>query len=160
MMSRCFLFFSSQILLPCDRCPFGQGIPKDKARILFAAENFWGRTLAAVSSSTDPSSYGGYGAPAAPASNPAHSIHFKQARPLGLPSPILCSPSFRHSSSYSIAAAAAAGPRGLGGGALAGPPRSCCAGGARTMAGRLGHHDRPRATCNRWPSPAVSRDAV
>ena len=78
-MSRCFLFFSSQILLPCDRCPFGQGIPKDKARILFAAENFWGRTLAAVSSSTDPSSYGGYGAPAAPASNPAHSIHSKQA---------------------------------------------------------------------------------
>jgi hypothetical protein len=38
-----------------------QGIPHDKARILFAAENFWGRTLAAVSSSTDPSSYGGYG---------------------------------------------------------------------------------------------------
>jgi len=38
-----------------------KGIPKDKARILFAAENFWGRTLAAVSSSTDPSSYGGYG---------------------------------------------------------------------------------------------------
>lgn len=38
-----------------------KGIPHDKARILFAAENFWGRTLAAVSSSTDPSSYGGYG---------------------------------------------------------------------------------------------------
>ena len=29
--------------------------------ILFAAGNFWGRTLAAVSSSTDPSSYSGFG---------------------------------------------------------------------------------------------------
>lgn len=38
-----------------------KGIAPDKARILFAAENFWGRTLAAISSSTDPSSYGGYG---------------------------------------------------------------------------------------------------
>eukprot|EP00284_Hemiselmis_tepida_P017530 CAMPEP_0174923528 /NCGR_PEP_ID=MMETSP1355-20121228/6646_1 /TAXON_ID=464990 /ORGANISM="Hemiselmis tepida, Strain CCMP443" /LENGTH=442 /DNA_ID=CAMNT_0016169229 /DNA_START=26 /DNA_END=1354 /DNA_ORIENTATION=- len=38
-----------------------KGIPKDKARILFATENFWGRTLAAISSSTDPSSYDGFG---------------------------------------------------------------------------------------------------
>ncbi len=35
-----------------------KGIPKDQARVVFAAGNFWGRTLAAVSSSTDPSSYG------------------------------------------------------------------------------------------------------
>jgi len=38
-----------------------KGILNDKARIIFAAGNFWGRTLAAVSSSTDPSSYGGFG---------------------------------------------------------------------------------------------------
>lgn len=30
-------------------------------QVVFARSNFWGRTLAAVSSSTDPSSYGGYG---------------------------------------------------------------------------------------------------
>lgn len=35
-------------------------VPKNQAKILFAAGNFWGRTLAAVSSSTDPSSYEGY----------------------------------------------------------------------------------------------------
>lgn len=38
-----------------------KGIEDDKARILFAKENFWGRTLAAVSSSTDPDSYAGFG---------------------------------------------------------------------------------------------------
>ncbi|XP_063163384.1 ornithine aminotransferase, mitochondrial [Candoia aspera] len=38
-----------------------KGIPKYKAKILFAAGNFWGRTLSAVSSSTDPSSYDGFG---------------------------------------------------------------------------------------------------
>ena len=32
-----------------------KGIPENKAKILFAENNFWGRTLAAVSSSTDPS---------------------------------------------------------------------------------------------------------
>ena len=36
-------------------------VPKDKAVVLFAKGNFWGRTLAAVSSSTDPESYGGFG---------------------------------------------------------------------------------------------------
>lgn len=36
-------------------------IPENKARIVFADGNFWGRTLAAISSSTDPSSYGGFG---------------------------------------------------------------------------------------------------
>lgn len=36
-------------------------IPINKARIIFAEGNFWGRTLAAISSSTDPSSYRGFG---------------------------------------------------------------------------------------------------
>ncbi|XP_060068490.1 ornithine aminotransferase, mitochondrial-like [Ylistrum balloti] len=36
-------------------------VPKDQARIIFADGNFWGRTLAAISSSTDPSSFAGYG---------------------------------------------------------------------------------------------------
>lgn len=38
-----------------------KNIPKNKAKIVFAEGNFWGRTLSAVSSSTDPSSYEGYG---------------------------------------------------------------------------------------------------
>ncbi|XP_064466040.1 ornithine aminotransferase, mitochondrial-like [Ornithodoros turicata] len=38
-----------------------KGIPKNKAKIIFAENNFWGRSLAAVSSSTDPSSYSGFG---------------------------------------------------------------------------------------------------
>lgn len=38
-----------------------KGIAENKAKILFAENNFWGRTLAAVSSSTDPSAYGDYG---------------------------------------------------------------------------------------------------
>lgn len=38
-----------------------KGVEKDKAVVLFAAENFWGRTLSAVSSSTDPSCYEGFG---------------------------------------------------------------------------------------------------
>lgn len=38
-----------------------KNIPIDKARIIFAEGNFWGRTLAAISSSTDPSSYKGFG---------------------------------------------------------------------------------------------------
>lgn len=38
-----------------------KGVPKDQAKILFAEENFWGRTLAAVSSSTDPECYTNYG---------------------------------------------------------------------------------------------------
>ncbi len=38
-----------------------KGIPKNQAVVVFAAENFWGRTLAAVSSSTDPSCYEGFG---------------------------------------------------------------------------------------------------
>merc|ERR1740117_995821 len=38
-----------------------KGIKNDDVRILFANENFWGRTLAAISSSTDPDSYDGFG---------------------------------------------------------------------------------------------------
>lgn len=38
-----------------------KGIPDNQARIVFADGNFWGRTLAAISSSTDPSSYAGFG---------------------------------------------------------------------------------------------------
>ena len=38
-----------------------KGVPENKAKILFAENNFWGRTLAAVSSSTDPSAYNDYG---------------------------------------------------------------------------------------------------
>ena len=36
-------------------------VPENSAKILFANGNFWGRTLAAVSSSDDPESYGEYG---------------------------------------------------------------------------------------------------
>ncbi|CAB1416693.1 unnamed protein product [Pleuronectes platessa] len=38
-----------------------KGVPKNKAKIIFADGNFWGRTMAAISSSTDPSSYEGFG---------------------------------------------------------------------------------------------------
>ena len=38
-----------------------KGIEKNKARIIFAKGNFWGRTLAAISSSDDPYSYEGFG---------------------------------------------------------------------------------------------------
>ena len=38
-----------------------KGIMENKAKIVFAENNFWGRTLAAVSSSTDPSAYNDYG---------------------------------------------------------------------------------------------------
>ncbi|MEM9051106.1 MAG: ornithine--oxo-acid transaminase [Bacteroidota bacterium] len=38
-----------------------KGVPENKAKILFAENNFWGRTLAAVSSSTDPTAFDDYG---------------------------------------------------------------------------------------------------
>lgn len=38
-----------------------KGVPENKAKIVFANGNFWGRTLAAISSSNDPSSYKGFG---------------------------------------------------------------------------------------------------
>jgi ornithine--oxo-acid transaminase len=38
-----------------------KGISENQAKVIFAEGNFWGRTLAAISSSTDPSSYKGFG---------------------------------------------------------------------------------------------------
>lgn len=38
-----------------------KNIPENEAKIIFATGNFWGRTLAAISSSDDPSSYEGFG---------------------------------------------------------------------------------------------------
>ncbi len=38
-----------------------KGIAENQAKVIFAEGNFWGRTLAAISSSTDPSSYKGFG---------------------------------------------------------------------------------------------------
>lgn len=36
-------------------------VEKNQAKIVFAANNFWGRTMSAISASTDPSSYEGFG---------------------------------------------------------------------------------------------------
>ena len=38
-----------------------KGISKNQAKIVFATGNFWGRTMSAISSSTDPDSYEGFG---------------------------------------------------------------------------------------------------
>jgi len=38
-----------------------KGVEQNKAVIIVAENNFWGRSVAAISSSTDPSSYGGFG---------------------------------------------------------------------------------------------------
>ncbi len=38
-----------------------KGVAENKAKVIFAEGNFWGRTMAAISSSTDPSSYKGFG---------------------------------------------------------------------------------------------------
>ena len=38
-----------------------KGVPTNQAKIIFAEGNFWGRTIAAVSSSSDPSSYNNFG---------------------------------------------------------------------------------------------------
>lgn len=38
-----------------------KGIPENKARVVFCKENFWGRTLGAISSSTDPDCYTHFG---------------------------------------------------------------------------------------------------
>ncbi|MFZ2783875.1 MAG: ornithine--oxo-acid transaminase [Sediminibacterium sp.] len=38
-----------------------KGVPENKASVIFAEGNFWGRTLAAISASTDPSSYKDFG---------------------------------------------------------------------------------------------------
>ena len=52
----------SLVVLPRRRWGYDvKGVPRNQAKVLFAENNFWGRTLAAVSSSTDPSSYEGFG---------------------------------------------------------------------------------------------------
>uniref|UniRef100_A0A1L8E2A2 Ornithine aminotransferase n=1 Tax=Nyssomyia neivai TaxID=330878 RepID=A0A1L8E2A2_9DIPT len=38
-----------------------KGIPENKAKIVFASGNFWGRTMSAISASTDPDSFKGFG---------------------------------------------------------------------------------------------------
>ena len=38
-----------------------KGIEDNQAKVIFARGNFWGRTMAAISSSTDPSSYSNFG---------------------------------------------------------------------------------------------------
>ena len=38
-----------------------KGVEKNNAVVIVAENNFWGRSIAAISSSTDPSSYGGFG---------------------------------------------------------------------------------------------------
>lgn len=38
-----------------------KGVPYDQATVVFARGNFWGRSIGAISASTDPESYGGYG---------------------------------------------------------------------------------------------------
>eukprot|EP00118_Oscarella_pearsei_P004276 m.18017 g.18017 ORF g.18017 m.18017 type:complete len:424 (+) comp27583_c0_seq2:237-1508(+) len=38
-----------------------KGVPKNQAKTIFCTDNFSGRTIAAISGSTDPDSYGGYG---------------------------------------------------------------------------------------------------
>lgn len=38
-----------------------KNIPKNECKIIFAEGNFWGRTLSAISTSTDPTSYDGFG---------------------------------------------------------------------------------------------------
>ncbi len=38
-----------------------KGVPANQAEVIFAEGNFWGRTIAAVSSSNDPSSYNNFG---------------------------------------------------------------------------------------------------
>ena len=36
-------------------------VPENKAKVVFANDNFWGRSIAAISASTDPDSYSGFG---------------------------------------------------------------------------------------------------
>jgi ornithine--oxo-acid transaminase len=38
-----------------------KGVPKNQAKVVLAKKNFWGRSIAAISSSSDPESYNGYG---------------------------------------------------------------------------------------------------
>lgn len=38
-----------------------KGVAENQAKVVFAKNNFWGRTMSAVSSSNDPDAYGGFG---------------------------------------------------------------------------------------------------
>ncbi len=38
-----------------------KGVPRYQAKVLFAKGNFWGRTMSAISTSSDPSSFSGFG---------------------------------------------------------------------------------------------------
>lgn len=38
-----------------------KGVPHNQAKVVFCTKNFWGRSLAAISSSSDPESYGNFG---------------------------------------------------------------------------------------------------
>lgn len=38
-----------------------KGVPPNQAKVVFAKNNFWGRTMSAISSSTDPTSFTGFG---------------------------------------------------------------------------------------------------
>lgn len=38
-----------------------KGVPHNQAKVVFAKGNFWGRSIGAISASTDPESYGGFG---------------------------------------------------------------------------------------------------
>jgi ornithine--oxo-acid transaminase len=38
-----------------------KGVPENQAKVVFARNNFWGRTMSAVSSSNDKEAYGGFG---------------------------------------------------------------------------------------------------
>ncbi|TKR65044.1 hypothetical protein L596_025507 [Steinernema carpocapsae] len=38
-----------------------KGVEPNKAKVVFAKDNFWGRSIAAISASTDPDSYSGFG---------------------------------------------------------------------------------------------------
>ncbi|PAA80489.1 hypothetical protein BOX15_Mlig004784g2, partial [Macrostomum lignano] len=38
-----------------------KGVPENRAKVIFASDNFWGRSLGAISASTDPSSFKNFG---------------------------------------------------------------------------------------------------
>ncbi len=54
-----------------------KGVPHDQARMVFAAGNFWGRTIAAISASKDPSSFSRFGPFVPGAHNVAHIFFFE-----------------------------------------------------------------------------------
>ena len=56
------MIYAHTIFTLCLRWAYDvKGVPKNQARVIFAGNNFWGRTLAAISSSSDPTAYTGFG---------------------------------------------------------------------------------------------------